>query len=105
MISPHCRGRQWSSRTVTRRCSNSTGCAEEWTYRYLAAAHAWVETEQAVSDRIGIPVEANETTTAPETAPSTAEVRAWARAAGIAVPDRGRLHPDIWHAWRDAQPQ
>lgn len=79
--------------------------AEEWTYRYLAAAHAWVETEQAVSDRIGIPVEANETTTAPETAPSTAEVRAWARAAGIAVPDRGRLHPDIWHAWRDAQPQ
>ena len=32
--------------------------------------------------------------------PSTAEVRAWARAAGLTVPDRGKLRPDIWDAWR-----
>ncbi len=77
--------------------------AEEWTYRYLAAAHAWAETERAIVDRVGIPVEATETATARETAsPSTAEVRAWARSAGLAVQDRGRLHPDIWQAWRDA---
>ncbi len=78
--------------------------AEEWTYRYLAAAQAWAETERAAADRIGIPINATETAAAPEaSSPSTAEVRAWARAAGIAVPDRGRLHPDIWQAWRDAQ--
>jgi hypothetical protein len=34
--------------------------------------------------------------------PSTAEVRAWARTAGLPVPDRGRLRPDIWLAWHDA---
>ena len=37
-------------------------------------------------------------------APSTAEVRAWAHGTGITAPGRGRLHPDIWQAWRDAQP-
>jgi len=79
--------------------------AEEWTYRYLAASHAWAETEQAAADRISFPAEPNETTTAPETGPTTAEVRAWARATGIAVPDRSRLHPAIWQAWRDAQHQ
>jgi len=79
--------------------------AEEWTYRYLAAARTWAETEQAVTARTGIPVEAIETAAAPDTAsPSTAEVRAWARATGITVPERGRLHPDVWQAWRDAHP-
>jgi ERCC4 domain len=77
--------------------------AEEWTYRYLAAAHAWAETEHAIVDRVGIPIDSTETATAPEAAsPSTAEVRAWARSTGLAVLDRGRLHPDIWQAWRDA---
>ena len=77
--------------------------AEEWTYRYLAAARAWAETEHAVATRIGIPLDATETAAAPGTgSPATAEVRAWARGAGITVPDRGRLHPGIWQAWRDA---
>ena len=31
-----------------------------------------------------------------------AEVRAWARHHNIAVPDRGRLRPEIWQAWRAA---
>lgn len=44
-----------------------------------------------------------ETVAVPATdSPSTAQVRAWARSAGIAVPDRGRLQPDVWQAWRDA---
>ncbi|MGH3367150.1 MAG: Lsr2 family DNA-binding protein [Nocardioidaceae bacterium] len=34
--------------------------------------------------------------------PTTSEVRAWARTNGITVPDRGRLRPDVWQAWRDA---
>jgi hypothetical protein len=76
---------------------------EEWTYRYLAAAHAWATTEVAVADRIGADLAAVDTTTAPSAPePTTAELRAWARAAGLTVPDRGRLRPEVWQAWRDA---
>ena len=65
--------------------------AEEWTYRY---------TEPAAQQRT--------TTTdprlnAPERpAPTVAEVRTWARNAGLEVPDRGKLRPEIWDAWRTA---
>ncbi len=34
--------------------------------------------------------------------PTAAQVRAWARAAGHAVSDRGRLSADLWQAYRDA---
>ena len=77
--------------------------AEERTYRYLAAAYSWAETERAVATRIGIPIDTTETATTPDAAsPSTAEVRAWARGAGVAVSDRSRLHLDVWQAWREA---
>jgi ERCC4 domain len=77
--------------------------AEEWTYRYLAAAHAWAVSEAALVDRIGADLVAVETSTAPDAPePSPAELRAWARAAGINVPERGRLRPEIWQAWRAA---
>ena len=75
--------------------------AEEWTYRYLAAAHAWAEAEHPTLLRIGTGEDG--TAAAPsEPEPSTAEIRAWARANGLAVPDRGRLRPEIRQAWRDA---
>jgi hypothetical protein len=78
--------------------------AEEWTYRFLAAAHVWAIIEHAALQRISptrIDVtELDQAAAAPE--PSTAEVRAWARAVGLPVPDRGRLRPDIWQAWHDA---
>jgi hypothetical protein len=77
--------------------------AEEWTYRYLAAAHTWASTELALVERIDTGPEATATATAPDAPePTTGEVRAWARAAGLSVPDRGRLRPEIWHAWHDA---
>ena len=76
--------------------------AEEWTYRFLAAAHTWAATEAAALQRIS-PVRVDIATPPAVSGPSTAEVRAWARAAGLAVPDRGRLRPEIWQAWRDAQ--
>lgn len=75
--------------------------AEEWTYRFLAAAHAWVTTEHAALHRIS-PATVDVSQPTPASGPSTAEVRAWARTAGLAVPDRGRLRPDIWQAWQDA---
>jgi ERCC4-type nuclease len=64
--------------------------AEEWTYRYLAAACEWANTETVISGRV---IDAR---------PETAEVRAWARSVGLAVPDRGRLAPPIWAAWQAA---
>ena len=75
--------------------------AEEWTYRYLAAAYTWAEAEGAAVARIGAG-EDGAHAGAPVPAPSTAEVRAWARANGLEVPARGRLRPEIHAAWRAA---
>ena len=77
--------------------------AEEWTYRYLAAAHAWAAAEDATTARLGPHLtDPDRAPTAP--GPSTAEVRAWAREHGITVSDRGRLRPEILHAWHAAHP-
>lgn len=67
--------------------------AEEWTYRWLAAAHTWASQEQAAVARIG---------PAALELPGTAALRAWAQEHGLAVADRGRLRPEIARAWRDA---
>jgi hypothetical protein len=83
--------------------------AEEWTYRFLAAAHAWAATEAASTERL-TPLATPTVGTAglalapgaPE--PSTADVRAWARATGLAVSGRGKLRPEVWAAWRAAHP-
>ena len=78
--------------------------AKEWTYRLLAAAHVWPITERAVLQRISpTKIDVNELDQAAAVPkPSTAEVRAWARPAGLPVPDRGRLHSEIKQAWHDA---
>ncbi|MEU2043721.1 ERCC4 domain-containing protein [Nocardia niwae] len=78
--------------------------AEEWTYRFLAAAHTWARDEHATIDRLAsATVEETDLATAPAAPePSTAEVRAWARANQLTVPDRGKLKPEIWDAWRNA---
>lgn len=75
--------------------------AEEWAYRFLAAAWAHTEDDQHAAVVAGLPVDLTGPA-APD--PTTAEVRAWARAAGLTVPDRGRLRPDILAAYRDAHP-
>lgn len=78
--------------------------AEEWTYRFLAAAHAWSTTEEAAMQRISqVKVDVTIVDQSTDGAgPSTAEVRAWARDIGLEVPARGRLRPEIWQAWHDA---
>jgi hypothetical protein len=76
--------------------------AEEWTYRYLAAASVWAGGESAALRRAGL--DDDELADAPDAPePSTGEVRAWARREGIAVPDRGRLRPEVWDAWRSSR--
>ncbi|MGQ0846221.1 MAG: ERCC4 domain-containing protein [Sporichthyaceae bacterium] len=78
--------------------------AQEWTYRFLAAAAGWAHDESAAVARMGQDAGRAETTDAPlAPAPGTAELRAWARSAGLDVPDRGRLRPEILQAWRAAQ--
>lgn len=74
--------------------------AEEWTYRYLAAAASWAETELVAAERIAASDPSPPAPAAPE--PTTRELRVWARSAGIQVPDRGRLRPEVWRAWREA---
>lgn len=84
--------------------------AEEYTYRFLAAANAWATTEHDAIQRLSpttvdmahLDMEHLDQAR-PATTPSTAEVRAWARSTGLPVPDRGRLRPEIWTAWYDTK--
>lgn len=76
--------------------------AEEWTYRYLAAAHAWAQAERPALTRIGVADDDDGTRGGAPPAPSTREIRDWARGSGLAVADRGRLHPQIIQAWHEA---
>ena len=73
--------------------------AQEWTYRFLGAAVAHAEQEPVANELLADLPAAGPV--APR-APTTAEVRAWARRQGLPVADRGRLHPDIWAAFRAA---
>ena len=91
---------------------DSRKLAEEWTYRWLAAAYTWANTHDTHDDGTADPrVAANAPTTtattaaspsAQSTSPSTREVRAWAREQGMTVSDRGRLRPDLLTAWHHA---
>ena len=75
--------------------------AQEWTYRFLGAALAHHH-----DDRDATPLAADlpPAGEVPPPEPTTAEVRAWARREGLEVSDRGRLPPEIWTAFRDANP-
>jgi hypothetical protein len=76
--------------------------AEEWTYRYLAAARQWAHTEQALGVTLsGVAITSTSARRAAN--PDAATVRAWARAHGLPVADRGRLAPELWRAWQAEQ--
>ncbi len=74
--------------------------AEEWTFRFLGAALAHHADDRAAA-RLELTLPPAGPLPAPE--PTTAEVRAWARAQGLPVPDRGRLRPEIWDAFQAAR--
>lgn len=75
--------------------------AEEWIYRYLAAAHVWAVEEPEAGLRTGLAgSQLDAAPRAPD--PSPAELRAWARAQGIPVSLRGRLAAELLLAWRAA---
>jgi hypothetical protein len=68
--------------------------AEEWTYRYLAAA--LVELADQAEGPV-LPAVA-----APSPAPTAAQVRRWAKEQGLDVPARGRLHPEVMARYRES---
>ena len=73
--------------------------AEEWAYRWLAAAAQHAGDDSAGLARLtDLPVP--DAPPAPE--PTTAEVRAWARRTGLAVAAGGRLPPEVFLAYRAA---
>jgi hypothetical protein len=75
--------------------------AEEWTYRFLAAAHKWAGNERAAQLRVGT-TEPSPTDAAPLAPPPTsAELRAWANANGMAVPARGKVSREVLSAWEN----
>lgn len=74
--------------------------AEEWTYRYLAAASGWAEAEADVVARMGVADSGSPR--GPLVEPSAAELRVWARASGLSVPERGRVPAQVHRAWQDA---
>ena len=80
--------------------------AQEWTYRWLAAALDAAAEDLQGADRLTDLAVAGELTLArrpprararpaPAGQPPAAQVRAWARAAGLDVSDRGRLPPEV----------
>ena len=82
--------------------------AEEWTYRFLAAAYRWAQDERATAEHIAA-VAAEPAGPAGEPVPPrpasnsgmpTAEIRSWARRRGMAVAVRGRLPAEIVAAWQ-----
>jgi hypothetical protein len=73
--------------------------AQEWTYRFLGAALAHRDDDHAARPLVDDLTSAGPV---PPPEPTTAQVRAWARTHGLEVADRGRLHPDLWTAYRKA---
>lgn len=74
--------------------------AQEWTYRFLAAALREVGLDGATADRLG---ELPGAPTPTPMAPKPAVVRAWARANGYDVADKGRIRPELVEAYLAAR--
>jgi hypothetical protein len=74
--------------------------AQEWTYRFLAAARTALDLEHG--GELAVRALAPARPLAPAE-PTPAEVRAWAASQGIEVSDRGRVKKEIVEAFRTAR--
>jgi uncharacterized protein YciI len=70
--------------------------AQEWAYRFLGAAREHHLTDLAGAEQADrLPVAGP----LPPAEPTPAEVRAWAKAAGIEIGDAGRIPRSVRRAW------
>jgi hypothetical protein len=76
--------------------------AQEWTYRFLAAAAAESLADERVEQRLISLVSPGPLASAPTT---PAQVRAWALAQGLPVSDRGRVRAEVVAAYELAHPR
>jgi hypothetical protein len=86
--------------TVPIMFTETRALAQEWTYRFLGAALAFAAMNPA-AERLEseLPV----APALPPRVPTAAEVRAWAKAIGLPVNDKGRIPPELRAAYLDAQ--
>jgi hypothetical protein len=73
--------------------------AQEWTYRFLAAAATALEVDRAADDIVGGLAAAGPLVPAE---PTPGEIRRWAATAGYTVADRGRVPTHLVQAFREA---
>jgi len=71
-------------------------------YKELGFTPGSVSAARTTSPQRRTTTEPEEGTDEPDREPTAAQVRAWAREAGRAVSDRGRLPAELWQAYRDA---
>ncbi|CAM4216431.1 histone-like nucleoid-structuring protein Lsr2 [Janibacter anophelis] len=73
--------------------------AQEWTYRFLAAAREELRTGPATGEEIATMAAGNP---APPSAATPGEIREWAREHGWTVSDRGRIPTDVRRAFEES---
>jgi hypothetical protein len=76
--------------------------AEEWTYRFLAATHAWAEAEPSAVERTYLAA-VSPLLRRRRPGSNSREIRRWARSVGMAVPDRGPIPAAVRQAWERSQ--
>jgi len=86
----------------------SRALAQEWIYRFLAAARQWAVNEAAAAVRLGDgdPVGPRPLRRLQAAySPTELRVRTWARTVGLPQAEHGPIPPGIWAAWHRAHPQ
>lgn len=79
--------------------------AQEWTYRFLAAALSGAEEDHGGDAAVRDLASAPRLAPPAPVGPSSAAIRAWAREQGHSVSDRGRVAADVVQLYREAHTQ
>lgn len=82
------------------------GLAEEWTFRFLAAARQWVLDERAAGQRVA-PARVRNARELPPSihSPDEHAVRLWARSVGLPLEEHEPIRPGLWAAWQRTRPR
>jgi hypothetical protein len=103
---------QWVARLQVRHPNvpivfpGTRGLAEEWTFRFLAAARQWALDEEAAGQRMDPTHGWTQARKLPPSVHSPDEhvVRLWARSVGLPVGEYEPIRPGLWAAWRRTHP-